>query len=124
GLRTGPLQVAAHRDLMIVLGGALDDVSRRVEGLEQLGERGIPERGLIEGRVEPLDQRAEPGLADPGLAAPGGQPPDRLDHELGAVLEGRRAVGCLGARGSGTAREIAVAAELVARELVAARGPL
>jgi hypothetical protein len=125
GLRADlPVDVRLHGQLVIVFSRPLDDPA--VQGPQQLGERGKAEVALVEGGVEPLDQRPDRGLERPGLAAPGGEHAHRLDHQVGRVFQRGQFLGGLlglGSGGGAGGRQVAVEAELVAGELVAARRP-
>src|SRR6202035_592561 len=70
-----------------------------------------------------------PRLADPRLPVAGREPADRAHHEVPGVLKGnhlpgRVRWGLCRLPGRGAASEVAVPAELIAREPVGARRPL
>ncbi len=119
------INIRPYRQFVIVFPLALEDAA--VQGLQQFGERGEAEIPLIKSRVEPLDQRPDGGLARPRFTAARGQLAHGLGHQVGRVLQRCRFLGGGiqlyrgGGRGAGR-RQITIEAELIAGELVAARG--
>ncbi len=118
------INIRPYRQFVIVFARLLGDAA--VQGLQQVGERREAEVPLVKGRVEPLDQRPDGRLERPRFTAAGRQHAHRLGHEVGRVLErGRLQGGGIqlhrGGRGA-SGGQVAVEAELIAGELVAARG--